>query len=119
MNGGPTQPAKLSRNERNVFLVNILAILWMMGKVGASMSMYVLETRCCSSAKTSFPGEPVSTRYNFVYFLIYVIASATSTSGENIGDQGLIQAYRAWKAQYDESFREGNEYLLPGLNFTR
>ncbi|KAF8636703.1 hypothetical protein AX17_003507 [Amanita inopinata Kibby_2008] len=41
------------------------------------------------------------------------------TSGENIGDTGLIQAYRAWKAQYQESFDAGNEYLLPGLNYTR
>ncbi|KAJ7632180.1 hypothetical protein FB45DRAFT_1057317 [Roridomyces roridus] len=41
------------------------------------------------------------------------------TSGENIGDSGLIQAYRAWKAQYSESFKAGNEYLLPGLNYTR
>ncbi|EPQ58373.1 Metalloprotease [Gloeophyllum trabeum ATCC 11539] len=37
------------------------------------------------------------------------------TSGENIGDTGLIQSYRAWLAQYDES----KEYLLPGLNYTR
>ncbi|KAG6832683.1 hypothetical protein H0H92_012255 [Tricholoma furcatifolium] len=41
------------------------------------------------------------------------------TSGENIGDTGLIQAYRAWKAQYDESFEHGNELLLPGLSYTR
>ena len=41
------------------------------------------------------------------------------TSGENIGDTGLIQAYRAWKAQYEESYEAGNEYLLPGLNYTR
>ncbi|KAJ7090282.1 hypothetical protein B0H15DRAFT_948792 [Mycena belliarum] len=41
------------------------------------------------------------------------------TSGENIGDTGLVQAYRAWKTQFDSSFRAGNEYLLPGLNYTR
>ncbi|ETW85740.1 metallo peptidase M13 [Heterobasidion irregulare TC 32-1] len=41
------------------------------------------------------------------------------TSGENIGDSGIIQAYRAWQAQFEESYKEGNEYLLPGLNFTR
>ncbi|KAH9063412.1 Metalloprotease [Lactarius vividus] len=41
------------------------------------------------------------------------------TSGENIGDSGIIQAYRAWKIQYADSFKAGNEYLLPGLNFTR
>ncbi|KAF8078094.1 hypothetical protein FPV67DRAFT_33082 [Lyophyllum atratum] len=41
------------------------------------------------------------------------------TSGENIGDTGLIQAYRAWKAQYDVSSQAGNEYMLPGLKFTR
>jgi len=41
------------------------------------------------------------------------------TSGENIGDSGLIQAYRAWKVQYQESLQDGNEYLLPGLDYTR
>ncbi|KAJ7702313.1 Metalloprotease [Mycena rosella] len=41
------------------------------------------------------------------------------TSGENIGDTGLIQAYRAWKAQFQSSFQAGNEYILPGLNYTR
>ncbi len=41
------------------------------------------------------------------------------TSGENIGDSGIIQAYRAWKAQFNDSFKAGNEYLLPGLNYTR
>ncbi|KAH9484148.1 Endothelin-converting enzyme-like protein [Psilocybe cubensis] len=41
------------------------------------------------------------------------------TSGENIGDTGLIQAYRAWKAQFHTSEKAGTEYLLPGLNYTR
>ncbi|EPT06082.1 Metalloprotease [Fomitopsis schrenkii] len=41
------------------------------------------------------------------------------TSGENIGDTGLIQSYRAWKAQYDSGLAHGSEYALPGLNFTR
>ncbi|OSD08705.1 Metalloprotease [Trametes coccinea BRFM310] len=41
------------------------------------------------------------------------------TSGENIGDSGIIQAYRAWKAQYDEGAENGTEFLLPGLNYTR
>ena len=41
------------------------------------------------------------------------------TSGENIGDSGLIQAYRAWKAQYTTSLQGGNEFLLPGLNYKR
>jgi len=41
------------------------------------------------------------------------------TSGENIGDSGLIQAYRAWKTQYHASYQKGDEYLLPGLNYTR
>jgi len=41
------------------------------------------------------------------------------TSSENIGDSGLIQAYRAWKAQYHASLKDGNEYLLPGLNYSR
>ncbi|KAI0302060.1 hypothetical protein BC826DRAFT_986902 [Russula brevipes] len=37
----------------------------------------------------------------------------------NIGDSGIIQAYRAWKAQFNDSLEAGNEYLLPGLNHTR
>jgi len=41
------------------------------------------------------------------------------TSGENIGDTGLIQAHRAWRKNFADSFHSGNEYLLPGLNFTR
>jgi endothelin-converting enzyme len=41
------------------------------------------------------------------------------TSGENIGDTGLIQAYRAWKHQFASSLAAGNEYHLPGLDFTR
>ncbi|CCL99342.1 uncharacterized protein FIBRA_01360 [Fibroporia radiculosa] len=41
------------------------------------------------------------------------------TSGENIGDTGVIQSYRAWKAQYDAGLKGGTEYLLPGLNYTR
>ncbi|KAJ3005240.1 hypothetical protein NUW54_g4429 [Trametes sanguinea] len=41
------------------------------------------------------------------------------TSGENIGDSGIIQAYRAWKAQYNEGVEKGTEFLLPGLNYTR
>jgi hypothetical protein len=42
-----------------------------------------------------------------------------STSYENIGDSGLIQSYRAWKAQFSDSLKSGNEYILPGLNYTR
>jgi len=38
------------------------------------------------------------------------------TSTENIGDSGLIQAFRAWKAQFDG---DKNDYLLPGLDYTR
>ncbi|KAI6127044.1 hypothetical protein F5141DRAFT_1249521 [Pisolithus sp. B1] len=41
------------------------------------------------------------------------------TAGENIGDSGLIQAYQAWKAQYEDSYDAGNKYLLPGLKYTR
>jgi endothelin-converting enzyme len=41
------------------------------------------------------------------------------TSGENIGDSGIIQAYRAWKAQYSASLKDGNEYTLPGLPYTK
>ncbi|TFK42726.1 hypothetical protein BDQ12DRAFT_676709 [Crucibulum laeve] len=48
-----------------------------------------------------------------------VYVNGNLTSGENIGDTGLIQAYRAWRAQYHTSLSSGNEYLLPGLNFTR
>jgi hypothetical protein len=33
--------------------------------------------------------------------------------------KGLINSYRAWKAQYETSYENGNEYLLPGLNYTR
>lgn len=43
------------------------------------------------------------------------INRSCSTSGENIGDSGLIQAFRAWKAQY----KDETEFLLPGLNYTR
>ncbi|KAG9019715.1 hypothetical protein FRB90_010985 [Tulasnella sp. 427] len=42
------------------------------------------------------------------------------TSGENIGDAGLIYAYHAWKAQESEGLLEGSEYTLPGLqDYTR
>ena len=41
------------------------------------------------------------------------------TSGENIGDTGLIQSYRAWRGQFHTSLEEGNEFLLPGLNYTQ
>ncbi|TDL24747.1 endothelin-converting enzyme 1 [Rickenella mellea] len=41
------------------------------------------------------------------------------TSGENIGDTGLIQAYRAWKSQFSASLNDGGEYLLPGLDYTQ
>lgn len=41
------------------------------------------------------------------------------TSVENIGDAGLIQAFRAWKSQFGSSFENGHEKLLPGMNFTR
>ncbi|KAF9458665.1 hypothetical protein BDZ94DRAFT_80625 [Collybia nuda] len=41
------------------------------------------------------------------------------TSGENIGDTGLIQAYRAWKVQYSTSRAAGKEKLLPGLHYTK
>lgn len=48
-----------------------------------------------------------------------LIYDSFRTSGENIGDSGLIQAFRAWKAQAASSLQAGNEYLLPGLNYTR
>ncbi|EJD02334.1 endothelin-converting enzyme 1 [Fomitiporia mediterranea MF3/22] len=41
------------------------------------------------------------------------------TSGENIGDSGLIQSYRAWHGQFHTSLEEGREPLLPGLNYTQ
>jgi endothelin-converting enzyme len=48
-----------------------------------------------------------------------VYVNGNLTSGENIGDSGIIQAYRAWKAQYKDSLEDGNEYILPGLPYTR
>ncbi|KAJ4488470.1 hypothetical protein J3R30DRAFT_3654706 [Lentinula aciculospora] len=48
-----------------------------------------------------------------------VYVNGNLTSGENIGDTGLIQAYRAWTAQFTQSHEAGNEYLLPGLPYTR
>ncbi|KAJ3821178.1 Metalloprotease [Lentinula raphanica] len=48
-----------------------------------------------------------------------VYVNGNLTSGENIGDTGLVQAYRAWKAQYDSSYEAGQEFLLPGLPYTR
>ncbi|EIN07767.1 Metalloprotease [Punctularia strigosozonata HHB-11173 SS5] len=41
------------------------------------------------------------------------------TLAENIADSGLIQSYRAWKAQHADSLQNGNDHLLPGLAFTR
>lgn len=42
------------------------------------------------------------------------------TSGENIGDTGLIQAYRAWKDSFKVSYDVDNEFFLPGLqDYTR
>ncbi|PFH50075.1 hypothetical protein AMATHDRAFT_75830 [Amanita thiersii Skay4041] len=46
---------------------------------------------------------------------IHVNVSIVKTSGENIGDTGLIQAYRAWKAQSQDT----EEYDLPGLDYTK
>lgn len=51
--------------------------------------------------------------------LLLNILFLVRTSGENIGDTGLIQAYRAWKANYEDSLQEGNEYALPGLDYTQ
>ncbi|KAH8106762.1 Metalloprotease [Cristinia sonorae] len=48
-----------------------------------------------------------------------VYVNGNLTASENIGDSGIIQAYRAWKANYHESALAGNEFLLPGLNYTR
>ncbi|CAL1704979.1 unnamed protein product [Somion occarium] len=48
-----------------------------------------------------------------------VYVNGNLTSGENIGDSGLIQAFRAWQAQFEESHKAGNERLLPGLNYNR
>ncbi|KAG8883883.1 hypothetical protein FRB97_005721 [Tulasnella sp. 331] len=42
------------------------------------------------------------------------------TSGENIGDAGLIYAYHAWQKQEAEALVLGSDYALPGLQaFTR
>ncbi|KXN89289.1 Endothelin-converting enzyme 2, partial [Leucoagaricus sp. SymC.cos] len=48
-----------------------------------------------------------------------VHVNGNQTATENIGDSGLIQSFRAWKAQYKTSLEAGGEYLLPGLNYTR
>ncbi|THH29635.1 hypothetical protein EUX98_g4545 [Antrodiella citrinella] len=48
-----------------------------------------------------------------------VFLNGNMTSGENIGDSGLIQAYRAWNANFEDSLEAGNEFILPGLNYTR
>ncbi|KAL4254086.1 Peptidase M13 [Abortiporus biennis] len=48
-----------------------------------------------------------------------VYVNGNLTSGENIGDSGLIQAFRAWKANFQKSSADGDEFLLPGLNYTR
>jgi endothelin-converting enzyme len=48
-----------------------------------------------------------------------VYVNGNLTSGENIGDSGLIQAYRAWKMQYSDSLQAGKEYALPGLPYTK
>ncbi|KXN93377.1 Endothelin-converting enzyme 1, partial [Leucoagaricus sp. SymC.cos] len=45
--------------------------------------------------------------------------NGNTTATENIGDSGIIQSYRAWKTQYNSSLEAGNEYLLPGVNYTR
>ena len=47
------------------------------------------------------------------------LISFCRTSGENIGDTGIIQAYRAWKEQFHTSQENGGEYLLPGIAYTR
>ncbi|VDC06015.1 unnamed protein product [Peniophora sp. CBMAI 1063] len=38
------------------------------------------------------------------------------TAGENIGDSGIIQSLRAWRAEFNASLEAGNEYTLPGLD---
>jgi hypothetical protein len=50
------------------------------------------------------------------YITRHALLRKTRTSTENIGDSGLIQAYLAWNAQYDP---KDNDFLLPGLNYTR
>ena len=77
----------------------------------------------------TIPSEIITTELVTESFLIaYTIddghggkihVNGNLTSGENIGDTGLIQAYRAWKEQFDVSSAAGNEYLLPGLNYTQ
>ncbi|KAJ7168203.1 hypothetical protein C8R43DRAFT_1121386 [Mycena crocata] len=77
----------------------------------ASNAGFQLKQECI---ETQYSGYTVDDGKGGV---IYV--NGNLTSGENIGDTGLIQAYRAWKGQFDASFKAGNEYLLPGLNYTR
>ncbi|KAI0035727.1 metalloprotease [Vararia minispora EC-137] len=48
-----------------------------------------------------------------------VYVNGLLTAGENIGDSGIIQAFRAWQSNFNASYAAGNEYLLPGLNYTR
>jgi endothelin-converting enzyme len=48
-----------------------------------------------------------------------VYVNGNLTSGENIGDSGIIQAFRAWKAQYEGSLKDGGEFVLPGLPYTK
>lgn len=57
---------------------------------------------------------------------IYPSLVMSRTSGENIGDSGLVQAYRAWHGQFHTAWEHGSfdegpvrEPLLPGLNFTQ
>lgn len=62
-------------------------------------------------------GQPVSTLRRIIHLSINSLECRTS--GENIGDSGIIQAFRAWQAQFNSSSKEGHEYLLPALNYTR
>ena len=42
-----------------------------------------------------------------------------STVGENTAVGGIKNAYRAGKVQYPKSFVDGEEFVLPGVNYTR
>lgn len=71
------------------------------------------------SLLTILPDREICTMRSLILIQATVLMSECRTSGENIGDTGLIQSYRAWQAQFKDSEAAGNEYLLPGLDFTR
>ncbi len=133
--GGPIQRRKGFKGSRIASSSNILVFLiskgchcaltrWVAytiddgkgGEIHVNVSLLYLEifrlTGSCFTGK--------SVRFPESKRIICILTFFVRTSGENIGDTGLIQAYRAWKAQYEISLKDGNEFLLPGLDhYTR